>query len=96
MDAIGLIVNACWTGLPDLPQNMVDPHRAEQAAVPVEWTTQGLWTQWRGVQQDPIFRNLTEVMGVYMDINLRAKSPAEGLYHSNASIRGPCRGGKSI
>jgi hypothetical protein len=85
MDAIGLIVNRLVAGLPDLPENLSTPIAPSKP--PFLWNApQGLWTQWRGVQQDPIFRNLTEVMGVYMDINLRAKSPAEGLYHSNASI----------
>jgi hypothetical protein len=35
----------------------------------------------------PIDRNLTETMGVFMSINLRAKSPGEGLFESNAAIR---------
>lgn len=85
MDAISLIVNRLVSGLPDLPENWSTPIAPSKP--PFLWNApQGLWTQWRGVQQDPIFRNLTETMGVYMDINLRAKSPAQGLFHSNANI----------
>ena len=39
------------------------------------------------MQQDPIFRNLTETMGVFMSIDLRSKTPAEGLFRSHAAIR---------
>ena len=85
MDAIGLIVNRLLVGLPNLPENWSTPIAPSKP--PFLWNApQGLWTQWRGVQQDPIFRNLTEVMGVYMDVNLQAKSPAQGLFHSNAAI----------
>ena len=48
---------------------------------------QGSWTQWRGVQQDPINRNLTETMGVFMPMDLTAKSPEQGLYDSNARLK---------
>ena len=41
------------------------------------------------VQQDPIFRNLGETMGVYMSMDLRSKTPAEGLFRSSAGSRTP-------
>jgi len=54
---------------------------------PFLWNApQGLWTQWAAIIQDPIARNLGETMGVYMPINLRAKTPADGLFESNAAI----------
>jgi hypothetical protein len=85
MDAIGLIVNRLLVVLPDLPENWITPIAPSKP--PFLWNApQGLWTQWRGVQQDPIFRNMTEIMGVYMPVNLRSKTPAEGLFHSSARI----------
>ncbi len=85
-DAIGLIVNRVTTVLPDVSQNWSTP--VAPTKPPFLWNApQGLWTQWRGVQQVPIERNLVETMGVFMSINLVAKSPNEGLFESNAAIR---------
>ena len=39
------------------------------------------------MQQDPIKRNLTETMGVFMSMDLTAKSPEEGLFDSNARLK---------
>ena len=86
MDAIGMIVNRLVAVLPGIPENWSTPIAPTKP--PFLWNApQGLWTQWRGVQQDPIFRNLTETMGVFMSIDLRSKSPAEGLFRSHAAIR---------
>jgi hypothetical protein len=85
MDAIALIVNRLTADLPNIPENWSTPNAPTKP--PFLWNApQGLWTQWRGVQQDPIFRNLTETMGVYMPIDLTSKSPAEGLFQSNAAL----------
>jgi hypothetical protein len=85
MDAIGLIVNRLTADVPGLPENWSTPLAPTKP--PFLWNApQGLWTQWRGVQQDPIYRNLIESMGVYLPIDLRSKSPAEGLFHSDARI----------
>ena len=85
IDAIGMIVNRLVAWLPNIPENWSTPIAPSKP--PFLWNApQGLWTQWRSVQQDPIFRNLTEVMGVFMPIDLRSKSPAEGLFHSKAPI----------
>jgi hypothetical protein len=85
MDAIGLIVNRLLDVEPDLPQNWSTPLAPTKP--PFLWNApQGSWTQWRGTQQDPINRNLTETMGVFMPLDLRSKSPAEGLFNSNAQI----------
>jgi hypothetical protein len=57
------------------------------AKPPFLWNApQGTWTQWRAVQQDPIDRNLTETMGVFMPMDLTSDGPEEGLFSSNARI----------
>ncbi len=85
MDAISLIVNRLTTVLPDIPENWSTP--VAPTKPPFLWNApQGSWTQWRGVQQDPIDRNLIETMGVFMSMNLHAKTPAEGLFDSNAAL----------
>src|SRR5262249_45516867 len=72
--------------LPNIAQNYYTP--VAPSKPPFLWNApQGLWTQWRGVQQVPIERNLIETMGVFMSINLTAKNPSEGLFESNAAIR---------
>jgi len=86
MDAIGLIVNRVTSVDPDIPQNWSAPIAPSKP--PFLWNSpQGTWTQWRGVQQDPIERNVTETLGVYMPMNLTAKSPEEGLYDSNSRLK---------
>jgi hypothetical protein len=85
IDAIALIVNRLTADLPDIPQNWSTPNAPTKP--PFLWNApQGLWTQWRGVQQDPIYRNLIETMGVFMPIDLTSKSPADGLFQSNATL----------
>ena len=65
MDAIGLIVNRLTSVQPEIPENWSTPLAPTKP--PFLWNApQGSWTQWRGVQQDPIDRNLTETMGVFM------------------------------
>lgn len=55
---------------------------------PFVWNApHGLWTQWGATVQDPISRNFGETMGVYLPMNLKSKSPAEGLFDSNAKIK---------
>ena len=86
MDAIGMIVDRVTSVAPDIRQNWFAPLAPTKP--PFLWNSpQGSWTQWRGVQQDPIDRNLTETMGVFMSMNLTAKSPEEGLFQSNARLK---------
>jgi cytochrome c553 len=85
LDAFTLIQTRVTANLPGIPENFTP------AIAPVKppflWNApQGLWTQWSGSFQDPLQRNLGETMGVYLDMNLRASSPAEGLFASNAAI----------
>jgi hypothetical protein len=85
MDAISAIVNRLTSIEPNIPENLYTPLAPTKP--PFLWNApQGSWTQWRGVQQDPINRNLTEVMGVYMLMDLASKTPAEGLFSSSAAI----------
>ena len=86
LDAISLIVNRLTYIAPNIPQNNFTALAPTKP--PFLWNApQGSWTQWRGVQQDPINRNLTETMGVYMSMNLTASSPQEGLFDSNARLK---------
>ncbi|MCP3408128.1 di-heme-cytochrome C peroxidase [Bradyrhizobium sp. CCGB01] len=85
IDARSLINNRLTAILPGIPEN------TSTAIAPVKppflWNSpQGLWTQWAAYIQSPLDRNLGETMGVFMPINLHAKTPAEGLYDSNAAI----------
>jgi hypothetical protein len=85
MDAIAMIVNRLTTTETGIPENWSTPLAPTKP--PFLWNApQGSWTQWRGVKQDPISRNLTETMGVFMSMDLRSKTPAEGLFDSNAAI----------
>ena len=85
MDAIALIINRLTNILPAIPENWSTPLAPTKP--PFLWNApQGLWTQWRGVQQVPIDRNLVETMGVFMSIDLQSKGPKEGLFDSNAAI----------
>src|SRR5450631_3352698 len=85
MDAIGMIVDRVTSVAPNIPQNWFAPLAPTKP--PFLWNSpQGSWTQWRGVQQDPIGRNLTETMGVFMAMDLRSKTPEEGLFDSNAAV----------
>ena len=85
MDAIGLIVNRVTGRETGIPENWSTPLAPTKP--PFLWNSpQGSWTQWRGVQQDPINRNLTETMGVFMPMDLTSKTPQEGLFDSNAAF----------
>jgi hypothetical protein len=85
MDAIALIIDRLTAVVTDIPENWHAPTAPTKP--PFLWNApQGLWTQWRAVQQDPIYRNLVETMGVFMPIDLTSKTPAEGLFQSNAAL----------
>jgi mono/diheme cytochrome c family protein len=85
LDALSMITNRVTANLPGIPENTSTP--VAPAKPPFLWNApQGLWTQWAAIVQDPLGRNLGETTGVYMPINLRASSPAEGLFAANAAI----------
>jgi len=85
IDALTMIDNRLTANVTGLPANTSTP--IAPAKPPFLWNApQGLWTQWAAIVQDPLARNFGETMGVYMPINLRAKTPAEGLFASNGAI----------
>jgi mono/diheme cytochrome c family protein len=85
LDAIAGIVNRVTADKPGIPENWSTPLAPTKP--PFVWNTpQSSWTQWRGAQQDPIDRNLTEAMGVLMPMDLHSKTPAEGLFDANAEL----------
>jgi cytochrome c2 len=85
IDALSMISNRLTATLPGIPENSSTP--IAPVKPPFLWNApQGLWTQWAAIVQDPLARNLGETMGVYMPINLRAKTPADGLFDANAAI----------
>ena len=85
IDALSMINNRVTANLPDIPENTSTP--IAPVKPPFLWNApQGLWTQWAAIVQNPLARNLGETMGVYMPINLHAKTPAEGLFEANAAI----------
>jgi hypothetical protein len=85
MDAIALIINRLEFVEPDIPENWSAPLAPTKP--PFLWNApQSSWVQWRAVQQDPIKRNLAEVDGVYMFMDLVSKTPEEGLFDSNSHL----------
>jgi hypothetical protein len=85
IDAIAAIVNRVASTETGIPENWSTPLAPTKP--PFLWNApQGSWTQWRGVQQDPIQRNLTETMGVFMSMDLTSKTPQAGLFDSNAAL----------
>jgi len=85
IDAIASIVNRLTATEPGIPENWSTPLAPTKP--PFLWNApHGSWTQWRATQQDPIGRNLTEAMGVFMPMNLHSKTPQEGLFDSNAEL----------
>jgi hypothetical protein len=86
IDAIASIVNRLTSDIPGIPENWSTPIAPTKP--PFLWNSpQGSWTQWRAAQQDPIERNLIETMGVFMPLDLHSKTPADGLFESNAQLR---------
>ena len=85
IDALTMIQNRMTANVPAIPENTSTP--IAPVKPPFLWNApQGLWTQWAAIVQDPLARNLGETMGVYMPINLTAKTPEEGLFELNAAI----------
>jgi len=85
MDALNLILNRKLTIAMDVPENWFPP--LAPVKPPFLWNApQGSWTQWSGIQQDPLVRNYGETQGVYMPMDLTSKTPQEGLFDSNAHL----------
>jgi hypothetical protein len=85
LDAFTLINNRVTSVLPAIGQNFSTP--IAPVKPPFLWNApQALWTQWNGTLQSPIVRNYGETTGVYLPIDLVSKTPAEGLFQSNAAL----------
>ena len=85
IDALTMIQNRVTANTTGLLANTSTP--IAPVKPPFLWNApQGLWTQWAAIIQDPLARNFGETMGVYMPINLKAKTPADGLFESNAAL----------
>ena len=85
IDALTMIQNRVTANMTGLLANTSTP--IAPVKPPFLWNApQGLWTQWAAIIQDPLARNFGETMGVYMPINLKAKTPADGLFESNAAL----------
>jgi hypothetical protein len=86
MDALSAIVNRLTAVQTGIHENINQPLAPSKP--PFVWNApHGSWTQWRGTTQDPIQRNFTEVLGVFMTFDLTSKTPAEGLFDSAATIK---------
>ncbi len=84
-DCLTLIMNRLMAVETGIPENMSTP--SAPVKIPFLWNAaQGLWTQWGGWAQDPLFRNYGETLGVYLPIDLRSKAPEQGLFESAAAI----------
>ena len=85
MDAVAMIVNRLAATLTGIPENLSTGLAPSKQ--PFLWNaTQGLWTQWRASEQNPIFRNFGETSGVFLPIDLHSTTPAEGLFESSTQI----------
>jgi hypothetical protein len=85
LDAFGAILNeVCETSL-ELPANY---HPADApASFPFLWETPQLdWVQWNGTADNPLARNVGEVIGVFGQMNLRP-TPPEEQFKSTVHLR---------
>ena len=87
MDALTLIHNRALAGSTLLPENWMAA--LAPAKPPFLWNApQSSWVQWSGVASDPLVRNATESLGVFIRADLASKSPEEGLFESTMDLRG--------
>ena len=91
MDAVAMIVNRLTATLTGIPENLSTGLAPSKQ--PFLWNApQGLWTQWRASEQNPIFRNFGETSGVFLPIDLHSTTPAEGLFEfEHADCQSPGR-----
>ncbi len=85
LDAFNLITDRVLATETGIGENWSSP--LAPVKPPFVWNApQGSWTQWAGSQQDPLIRNYGETTGVFLSMDLRSKTPEEGLFDSNAAI----------
>ena len=87
MDALTLIHNRAIAGATGMTENWMAA--LAPAKPPFLWNApQSAWVQWSGVASDPLVRNATESLGVFIRADLRSASPKDGLFESTMNIRG--------
>jgi processive rubber oxygenase RoxA-like protein len=87
MDALSLIHNQVAGNALGIPENWAPPLAPVKS--PFLWNTpQSSWVQWSGTQLDPFYRNAIESLGVFVKVDLTAKTPAEGLFESTMDLKG--------
>jgi hypothetical protein len=87
MDALRLIHNQVVSRWLGVPQNWSAP--LAPAKPSFAWNmAQSRWTQWSGVLNDPLLRNMGESLGVFVRMDLTSKTRAEGLFDSTTDLKG--------
>ncbi len=85
IDAFNMITNRMLATETGIAENWSSPMAPIKP--PFLWNApQATWTQWSGTVQDPIARNHGETLGVYLPMDFRSKTPAEGLFESGAML----------
>ncbi len=87
MDALTLIHNRAVAGATGMTENWMAA--LAPAKPPFLWNApQSAWVQWSGVASDPLVRNATESLGVFIRADLSSKTPEDGLFESTMDLRG--------
>ncbi len=87
MDALTLIHNRVLAGATGMTENWMAA--LAPAKPPFLWNApQSSWVQWSGVASDPLVRNATESLGVFIRVDLTSQSPEQGLFESTMDLRG--------
>jgi hypothetical protein len=90
MDALTLIHNRAIAGATRLAENW--EATLAPAKPPFLWNApQSSWVQWTGFASDPLIRNSTESLGVFVRVDFASKSPEDGLFESTMDLRGQIR-----
>lgn len=85
MDALALIHNRVEGTMTGVPENWY-PATAPVKS-PFMWNApQSEFVQWGGSLADPMLRNLSQSLGVYVQVDLTSKTQQEGLFDSTADI----------
>jgi len=85
MDAVSSLIGRLTMTEPGIRENWF-PSLAP-TKIPFLWNApQSSWVQWRAEQQSPLRRNMVEVGGVFLFMDLRSKTPEEGLFNSAAEL----------
>jgi hypothetical protein len=87
VDALALIHNQVQSNMLGISENW------RAALAPVKYSfvwnlPQSAWAQWSGVLKDPLLRNGGESLGVFVQMDLTSKTPADGLFYSTIDFKG--------